>query len=189
IAASPVTSKPWMRRDSRSWRAVSLPSTSFASPITVSSLRSKSAFGIGPRSANSAGRSRLSAAPPSPATIHCRTLSHRCRIRLPMLLSEGRERHHTCSSVNWPRQCLILPRALANSFAPSAPTAAATSSAVIIKRLLFDRDSLEVANVPSDAAVQAIPHRLPKARGPRVVLLDQAGDPLRPLAGEPLPDR
>src|SRR5262245_48393593 len=120
-----------MRRASRSWRAVCRASTALASSTTASNLRNNSSLGIGPRSANSAGRSRLSAAPPNPATIHWRTVPQRCRIRLPMLLSEGRERHHTCSSLNWPRQCLILARALANSFAASVPTAVANSSAVI----------------------------------------------------------
>lgn len=43
-------------------------------------------------------------------TIHCRRLPLRCRSKLPMLLSEGRERHHTCSSVNWSRQCLRISR-------------------------------------------------------------------------------
>src|SRR5262245_59767905 len=134
-----------MRRPSSSWRAVSRLSTSLASAVTASSPRSSSPAGMGPRWANSAARSRTSAAPPRPATTHWRRLPHRCRTRLPMLLREGCGRHHTCTSSSWPRQCLILPRALVSSFAASAPTAAARSSAVSMKKLLFGRFGAKAA--------------------------------------------
>ena len=60
-----------------------------------------------------------------------RRLPQRCRTRLPTLFRDGWDRRHTYSSVNWPKQCLILPRALVNSFAAPRPTAVANSSAVI----------------------------------------------------------
>src|SRR5438132_12386658 len=42
--------------------------------------------------------------------------------------------------------------------------------------------------MPNDAAIRTIPDRLPKVRGPRMVLLHQRRDPLGSLPGEPLFD-
>src|SRR5262245_42122907 len=147
IAFNLVTSRPWLLRAVNSWLAVWRASTALASSTTASRLRSNSTLGIGPRSVNSAGRSRTSAAPPSPATIHWRTLPHRCSIRLPMLFREAWERHHTCSSVNWPRQCLILARALTNSLPASLPTAPAKSSAVMLLAPCRSLHQLDLARV------------------------------------------
>ena len=56
-----------------------------------------------PRAENSRSRSRVSGAPPTPATIHWRTLPARCSTRLPTAFSFSLPRAQTCSSVSLPR--------------------------------------------------------------------------------------
>src|SRR5207244_10129139 len=67
--------------------------TASASLSVASSRASNAALLRGVRSLNSRGRSRVSAAWPSPETTHCRTLPDRCSSRLPMLLLARSEEH------------------------------------------------------------------------------------------------
>jgi hypothetical protein len=46
--------------------------------------------------------------------------------------------------------------------------------------LRCDRFGSKVADVPGDALLDAVPRRLPEARRPGVVLLNQCGDALHP---------
>src|SRR5690242_14080070 len=62
------------------------------------------ARGTGPRAANSSSRTRWSGAPPSPETIHWRTLPAKCRARFPALFEDSFWRHQISSSVRSFRQ-------------------------------------------------------------------------------------
>lgn len=81
--------------------------------MSVNVLRSSASSSpraIDSRCANSASRSRPSAAPPTPATIHCRAFPHKCNTRLPILFDSSFGRHQICSSVNRSRQRSIFGR-------------------------------------------------------------------------------
>lgn len=100
IAVRQVSSKPWMVRFSRIWEASNSSNTRQTSSITASSFANRSVLTIGPRSANSLSRSRLSSAPPIPCTIHCRRLPQRWSKILPALLLCWLGRHQTSSSLS-----------------------------------------------------------------------------------------
>ena len=92
-----VSGRRFLRTDSMSVNV--LRSSASSSPRAIDS-----------RCANSASRSRPSAAPPTPATIHCRAFPHKCNTRLPILFDSSFGRHQICSSVNRSRQRSIFGR-------------------------------------------------------------------------------